>query len=101
MLSESEKYEVYIFDKVLTSALVAGEPYCLIKKEHTYPNGGTDGKETSYFAPIDRNGVALMNMVVLAATNWWSNDAVFKDARLIGHIHAKTTYSAIEPLSQS
>lgn len=41
----------------------------------------------------------MMIRTIVAVTNWWANDATFKNARLIGHIHSHTTYSRIEPLS--
>lgn len=98
MLPTLTKYEVFVFDKVNTSVLEIGKPYCLIEKQVTFENGA-DSKDTCFFAPLDNNGNVITDKVIKAVTSWWSQDASFKDARLIGHITSQTTYDPMKPLS--
>jgi hypothetical protein len=100
----SQTHDFFVFSETnygdktpLENQIQKDKPYMLIEKEKNrikmgigYQSG--DWQETSYFYAVDENFNIDASKVYKVLTDWWSTEASYKNAKILGEIKSKVMF---------
>jgi hypothetical protein len=105
----SETHEVFVFSKTnygdktpLENQILTNKPYMLIEKENKRVKMGVgdqsgDLQEVSYFYALNEDLSINTSKIYKVLTNWWSTEASYRNAKILGEIKSKVIFEDLTP----